>query len=140
MPDANETIVRRFVNEVINNGDYSLLRELVHSDYLYRSPDTELRGPDALKNLFTAYRGGLADLKVSIDELVVSGDRVMIRTTLRGAHTGDLMGIPATGKQLEVRGMVLSRLQDGMIVEEWEILDMLGMFQQLGVVALPPQA
>jgi predicted ester cyclase len=61
----------------------------------------------------------------------------MIRTTLTGTHTGELMGMPATGKKLTVPGMVLSRLQDGMIVEEWEILDMLGMFQQLGVVTLP---
>jgi len=137
MPGANETIVRRFVNEVINNGDYSALQELVHPDYLYRSPDQELRGTDALKSIFTAYRSGLADLNVSIDDLVVSGDRVMIRTTLTGTHTGDLMGMPATGKQLTVPGLVLSRLQDGMIVEEWEILDMLGMFQQLGVVTLP---
>lgn len=61
----------------------------------------------------------------------------MISITLVGTHTGDLMGIPATGKPLTVHGMVLSRLEHGKIVEEWEILDMLGTFQQLGIVSLP---
>lgn len=137
MSDVNEATIRRFVNDVINNGDYSAMRDLLHPDYVYRSPDQELHGPDALENLFTAYRSGLPDLETSIDDLIVSGDQVLISITLRGAHTGKLMGIPATGKRLTVRGMVLSRLQDGKIVEEWEILDMLGMYRQLGVVSLP---
>lgn len=136
MSDANEAVIRRFVNEVINNGDYSAMRELVHPNYVYRSPDQELRGPEALENLFTAYRRGLPDLKTSIDDVIASGDKVVISVTLAGTHTGDLMGIPATGRRLTVHGMVLSRLDDGKIVEEWEILDMLGMFQQLGVVSL----
>lgn len=137
MPEANEIVMRRFVEEVINEGHYSALPELVHPNYVYRSPDQELRGADALKDLFTAYRAGLPDLKTSIDDLVVSGDKVVISITLTGTHEGDLMGIPATGKQLKIHGMVLSRFEEGKIIEEWEILDMLSMFQQLGVVSLP---
>lgn len=137
MSDANEVVIRRFVDEVINNGDYSAIRELVHPNYVYRSPDQELRGPEALQNLLTTYRSGLPDLKTHIDDLIVSGDKVVISITLKGTHTGDLMGISATGEKLTVQGMVLSRLEDGNIIEEWEILDMLGMFQQLGIVSLP---
>lgn len=137
MSEANGTVVRRFVDEVINNGDYSAMQELVHRDYVYRSPDQEFRGQEALEALFTAYRSGLPDLNASIDDLVVSGDKVVISIVLSGTHTGDLMGIPATGKSIKVHAMVLSRLEDGKIAEEWEILDMLGMFQQLGVVSLP---
>ena len=136
MSDRNETVIRRFIDEVINGGDFSALRELVHTDYVYRSPDQELQGPEALEGLLTAYRSGLPDLKTIIDDLIVSGDKVVIAITLTGTHTGELMGIPATGAKLSVQGMVLSRLEDGRIVEEREILDMLGMFQQLGVVAL----
>lgn len=137
MSDVNEVVYRRFVDVVINHGDDSAMRELVHPNYLYRAPGQESRGRDGLKALFDSYRSGLPDLKVSIDDLVVSGDKVVTSITLNGTHTGDLMGIPATGKPLNVHGMVLSRLEDGKIVEEWEILDMLGMFQQLGVVSLP---
>ena len=137
MFDSNGTVVRRFVDEVINNGNYSAMQELLHPDYVYRSPDQELQGRDALEALFTAYRKGLPDLEASIDDLIESEEKVMISITLSGTHTGELMGIPATGKPLKVHGMVLSRVEDEKIVEEWEILDMLGMFQQLGVVSLP---
>lgn len=130
---ANEIVVRRFVDEVINKGDDSAMRELVHREYRHRTPGRELRGRDGLKALFDAYRSGLPDLNVTIDELVVSGNQVVISMKLNGTHSGDLLGIPATGKLLSVHGMVLSRLEDGKIIEEWEILDMLGMFQQLGI-------
>lgn len=133
MSDTNEVVIRRFVDEVINNGDYSKMDELLHTNYIYRSPDQELYGQEALEALFTAYRTGLPDLKVSIVDLVSSENKVSISITLRGTHTGDLMGIPATGKEMEVHGMVLSHIKEGKIFEEWEILDMLGMFQQLGV-------
>jgi steroid delta-isomerase-like uncharacterized protein len=134
---ASETIVRRFVDEVINNDDASALSELVHREYRHRTPGRELRGRDGLKALFDDYRSGLSDLNVVIDDLVVSGDKVVTSIRLTGTHSGDLLGIPATGKLLSVHGMVLSCLEDGKIIEEWEILDLLGMFRQLGVTSLP---
>lgn len=137
MSDNNETTVRRFVNEVLNKGDYSAMQELIHPDYVYRSPDQELHGPEALESLLTAYRTGLPDMHTSIDDLVAAGDKVVISISLTGTHTGDLMGIPATGKEISIQGMVCSRLEDGKIIEEQEILDMLGLFQQLGVISLP---
>ena len=137
MPEANEEVMRRFVEEVINNGDYSVLGDLIQPNYIYRTPDQELHGPEALKGLFTAYRTAFPDLNTEIDDLIVAGDKAVISFTLTGTHEGDLMGIAATGKQVKVHGMILSRLENGKIVEEWEILDMLAMFQQLGVVSLP---
>jgi steroid delta-isomerase-like uncharacterized protein len=137
MPEASEMVMRRFVEEVINNGDYSILGELIHPNYVYRSPDQELHGPDALKGLFTAYRTAFPDLHTEIDDLVIAGDKAVICITLTGTHEGELMGIAATGKQVKVHGMVRSRFEDGKIVDEWEILDMLAMFQQLGVISLP---
>ena len=137
MSSSNETIIRRFVEEVINQGNYEVIQELLHPDYVYRSPDQELRGAEALEALFTAYRSGLPDMHASIDDLIVAGNKVVIAITLSGTHTGELLGIPATEKSIRVHGMVQSRLEAGKIVEEWEILDMLGMFQQLGIVSLP---
>lgn len=91
MSDANETVIRRYVDDVSNNGDYSVLPDLIHSGYVYRSPDQEFRGRQALQALFTAYRSRLPDPNVSIDDLVTSGDKVVISITLSGTHTGDLM-------------------------------------------------
>ncbi len=137
MSEVNETVLRRFIGEVINNGDFSVLDELVQPNYVYRSPDQELDGPEALKSLLAAYRIAFPDLNVRIDDLVNGGDKVVITVTLTGTHEGDLMGIPPTGKPVKINGMILSHFKDGKIVEEWEILDMLAMFQQLGVVSLP---
>ena len=137
MSEANETVLRRFIGEVINNGDFSVLDELVQPNYVYRSPDQELDGPEALKGLLAAYRIAFPDLNVRIDDLVNGGDRVVISITLTGTHEGDLMGIWPTGKRVKINGMILSHFEGGKIVKEWEILDMLAMFQQLGVVSLP---
>ena len=137
MSEANETVLRRFIGEVINNGDFSVLDELVQPNYVYRSPDQELDGPEALKGLLAAYRIAFPDLNVRIDDLVNGGDRVVISITLTGTHEGDLMGISPTGKRVKINGMILSHFEGGKIVKEWEILDMLAMFQQLGVVSLP---
>jgi len=137
MSEDHEEVMRRFVEEVINNGDFSVLEEVLHPNYVYRSPGQELYGPESLKDLFAAYRTTFPDLNVEIDDLVVSGDKVVISITLTGTHEGDLMGIAATGKQVKINGMVLSRFEDGKIVEEWELLDQLTMLQQLGIVSLP---
>lgn len=136
MSEQNETIMRRFIDEVINQGDFSLLDELVQPHYVYRSPDQDLNGPEALQGLLAAYRIAFPDLHVRIDELVNDGDKVVISITLTGTHEGDLMGISSTGKPVKVHGMILSQFEGGKITEEWEILDMLGLFQQLGVESL----
>ncbi|AKS42552.1 ester cyclase [Wenzhouxiangella marina] len=134
---SNEMIVRRFVDEILNNDDDSAMSDLVHPDYRHLTPGGELRGRDGLKALLDDYRSGLPDLNVLIDDLVASGDKVVTSIRLTGTHSGNFLGLPATGKLLSVHGMVLSRLEDGKIIEEWEILDLLGMFRQLGVLSLP---
>lgn len=137
MSELNETVMRRFIDKVINQGDFSVLDELVQPHYMYRSPDQNLNGPEALKGLLAAYRIAFPDLHVRIDELVNGGDKVVISITLTGTHEGDLMEIPSTGKPVKIHGMILSHFEDGKIIKEWEILDMLTLFQQLGIVSLP---
>jgi len=71
-----------------------------------------------------------------MEDLIVSGDRVVGRFTYRGTHTGDLLGIPASGKPVEMRSIDIWRVRDGMFVEHWDQLNLMQMFQQIG--ALPP--
>lgn len=137
MSETNEKVIRRFIDEVINNGDFSVLDQLVQPNYVYRSPDQQLDGPEALEGLLTAYRAAFPDMSVRIDDLVNGGDKIVVSVTFTGTHEGNLMGIAPTGKPVNIRGMILSRFQDGKIVEEYEILDMLALFQQLDVVSLP---
>ncbi|MCG8426874.1 MAG: ester cyclase [Chromatiales bacterium] len=136
---ANEVTMRRFVEEVINNGNLPVLDEIIHPKYVFRSPGQELHGREGLRGLFTAYRTAFPDLHVKIDDLVIAGDKAVLSFALSGTHEGDLMGIAATGNQVKVNGMTLSRFESGKIVEEWELLDQLNMFQQLGIVSVQSQ-
>jgi steroid delta-isomerase-like uncharacterized protein len=131
---SNERVLRRFVDEFVNRGDTSALEELVHTDYVYRSPGEKLNGPEGLATLFDGYRSAFPDLRLEIDDLVVADDATVMAFTLTGTHRGDLLGIPATGRRVRVNGMVRSRFRDGKIAEEWEILDQLSLLEQLGAI------
>jgi steroid delta-isomerase-like uncharacterized protein len=133
----HEATMRRFIDDVANNGDYFALKELVHPDYIYRAPGQELRGLVAIQALFETYRVAFPDLHIDIDELVATGDRVALAFTLTGTHKGALMGIDASGNRVEVHGTVFSRFEAGQIVEEWEVIDQLSLFNQLGFLSLP---
>ena len=71
-----------------------------------------------------------------MEDLVISGDRVVGRFVYRGTHTGELMGIPASGNPVEMRSIDIWRAEGGMFAEHWDELNQLEMFQQMG--ALPP--
>jgi steroid delta-isomerase-like uncharacterized protein len=131
--EAGETI-RFFIEEAFNKGNFSILEEVIHPEYRYSSPEGQLEGIDQLRDLIQGFHQGFPDLKLSIDDLFAAGNKVCTRFTLTGTHQGEYMGISSTEKPIKVTGVVISRLKDGRIIEEWEILDMLGFFQQLGLV------
>ncbi|MFD8717591.1 ester cyclase [Streptomyces sp. NPDC059629] len=81
-------------------------------------------------------RGCGRHTKVTMEDLVVSGDRVVGRFVYRGTHAGNLLGIPASGRSVEMRSIDIWRVHDGMFVEHWDELNLMQMFQQIGV--LPP--
>jgi steroid delta-isomerase-like uncharacterized protein len=93
-------------------------------------------GREANRQFWGAFFTGLPDLSVTMEDLVTSGDRVVGRFVYRGTHTGELMGIPATGKPVEMRSIDIWRVEDGMFAEHWDELNLMQMFQQMGV--LPP--
>lgn len=75
-----------------------------------------------------------------IEDMLVDGDKVAVRTTFRGTHTGDFFGIPPTGKSVTVSGTHILRIADGKIAEHWGNNDDLGLMRQLGVIPAPEQA
>jgi predicted ester cyclase len=82
-------------------------------------------------------RTAFPDLKADLVALVADEDSIAFAYTLSGTHEGPLMGIPATGKKVSIRGLQLSKFRDGKMVERWGSSDQLGMLQQLGVTAIP---
>jgi steroid delta-isomerase-like uncharacterized protein len=133
---SNKKTIRRLVDEVINKQHLAVIDEIIHPDYVHRTPGGELHGRQALRELLTAYQTALPDLHVKIDELVCTDNKAVLFFTLSGTHEDEFMGIPATGKQVSINGMTRSYIENGQIIEEWELLDQLTMFQQLGIVSM----
>jgi steroid delta-isomerase-like uncharacterized protein len=136
MSQVNEKTMRRFVEEVINNKCLTVIDEIIHPDYVFHTPGQELHGRQALREFFTAYQAALPDLHVKIDDLVCADNKAVLLFTLTGTHENELMGITATGNQVDINGMTCSRFENEQIIEEWELLDQLTMFQQLDIVTI----
>lgn len=137
MTSANATAMQTWIDQVINAGRLELVDEIASPDYRYRNPSDELRGTEAIKGLFAAYREAFPDFHVRVDDRIVSGERMAQAVTITGTHEGEFMGIPATQRRVEFRGVVMSRFEDGRIVDEWEIVDQYGFLRQLGVLPRP---
>jgi steroid delta-isomerase-like uncharacterized protein len=93
-------------------------------------------GREANRQFWHAFFVALPDVSVSMEDLVIAGDRVVGRFVYRGTHAGDFMGIPASGSAVEMRSIDIWRVKDGMFVEHWDELNTLQVLQQMG--ALPP--
>ncbi|CAD5989999.1 ester cyclase [Agreia sp. COWG] len=91
-------------------------------------------GREANRQFWATFFTGLPDVAVTMEDLIVSEDRVVGRFVYRGTHTGELMGIPATGAEVEMRSIDIWRVRDGLFVEHWDELNLLEVFQQLGVI------
>lgn len=137
----NKEIVRR-VNTEPWTGNYDAIDELVAADYVGHDPALpELtRGRDGVKQFYNDFLAAYPDGAITIETQLAEGDYVATRWTGRGTHKGELMGIPATGKQVTVSGITISRLSGGKVAEEWIAWDTLGMMQQLGAIPAPTTA
>jgi steroid delta-isomerase-like uncharacterized protein len=135
MSEANKALVRRGIEEAVNKGNFSVIDEILSTDYVYREPTVgEKRGRAGLRELITMYRNAFPDVKLTIDEQIAEGDKVVTRWNATGTHRGELFGTAPTGKQVRVQGIIVSRIANGKIVEETEVYDALGMLRQLGAV------
>lgn len=137
MIDPKARVIRRYFEELFNQGKLELVSELLHPDYVNHSPGSaELpRGRDGVRLVVAGMRRALPDLFYRIDELVVGNDSVAARTTMTGTQQGELFGIPPTGKRFEVKQMTFERFQDGKIVAHHRLTDELALLRQLGIIA-----
>jgi steroid delta-isomerase-like uncharacterized protein len=142
MHESNKAISRRVVEEVFNKGRLEAADELVTRDFVGHDPalPEPMRGPDGLRAQAEGYRSAFPDMRITIEDEIAEGDRVVTRWIARGTHEGELFGIPATGKQATVTGITIDRIIDGHIVETWNNWDTFGLLQQLGAIPAMAQA
>jgi steroid delta-isomerase-like uncharacterized protein len=138
MSRDNATIVRRFVDEVITQGNIEAAAQYVWEDVIEQVPlPGQGPGLDGLKDILRAMRAGFPDIVFSIEEQVAERDKVASRFEWTGTHRGAFLGIPATGRTVRVWGMVIDRLEDGRIKDTRIIMDTFGLLGQLGVLPSP---
>jgi steroid delta-isomerase-like uncharacterized protein len=134
MSKQSKTLTRRIFEEMQSQGNLAIADDIFASDFVNHTPFGDMVGPEGAKQFVTKLRTGFPDLQVTIEEQIAEGDKVATHWTARGTHQNEFQGIPATGKQMEIRGIVISQIADGKIVEQWGNPDVLGLMQQLGVV------
>jgi predicted ester cyclase len=133
--EANKAAVRGCF-ENASQGNFDALHAIVSPDYVVH-PE-EVHGPDGLAEMAQGYRSALSNLRVAIEHQFTEGDYVATRSTISGRHDGELMGTPATGREVAFTCLTISRCSDGRIEEEWELVDTISLLRQVG--ALPEMA
>jgi predicted ester cyclase len=124
------------IYQAINTGDLALLDKFVAPGYVEHSEG--LQGVEPFKQQITAFRTAFSDLRVTIEDLLLAdGGRFASRTTVTGTHTGNLIGMPPTGKRISVEAVDIGRIADGQAQERWGGLNMYSMLTQLGVIPAP---
>lgn len=94
---------------------------------------------ESWKHLVATFRRSFDTMVHTVEDVIAEGDRVVVRWSGHATHTGALMGIPATGKQVTTSGMSIYRIREGRIMESWHTWDALGLLQQLGAIPAPAQ-
>jgi len=123
------------IYEAVNTGNVALLDKLVAPDYIEHSEG--FQGVEPFRQQIITFRAAFPDLHVTIEDLITDGGRFASRTTVTGTHTGDLMGMPATGKHISVQAVDIGRIENGQAKERWGGLDMYTLLTQLGVIPAP---
>ena len=130
----NKDVIRRFIEEVLNEGRFDQLDELALEDFVELDPfPGQSQGREGLRELIRQMRVAFPDMHWVIEEMIGEADKVCTRFTWTGTQHGPFLGIPATGRRITVKGVVIDRLSEGKMADSRILMDTLGMMQQLGV-------
>ena len=138
--DISATARRAY--DLINAGDIDGFGDLLTDDFVEHEETPGLAPTkDGVLEFFRMYRAAFPDLTMSAEEVLVSGDKTVARARATGTHQGEMMGMPPTGKSIDVKLIDIMQFNDaGMICEHWGLVDMLSMMQQLGAIPEGPPA
>ena len=132
--EENKALVRRAFN-AWNEKNWEILEELYAPDYVCHLPVS----PEPLTNkeseeFMRTFLAAFPDYSHMIEDMIAEDDKVVTRFTISGTHKGEYMGIPSTGKEMELTSIMISRIADGKIVEEWQEFDEYSFMRQLGAI------
>jgi steroid delta-isomerase-like uncharacterized protein len=140
--EENRHLIRRYMQAIDDNetGDWSVLDEYIAEDFVAHNPlyPGVSLDREGMKQGAEIFRVAAPGARHEIRRQVAEGDLVVSHIVGRGVHAGELLGIPATNKELETEGIAIHRIRDGKIVEYWAVTDVARVLQQLGTLPGPP--
>ncbi|MET9451251.1 ester cyclase [Streptomyces cinerochromogenes] len=126
------------LHDAVNTGDLETVSktidEMVAPDVLFHAPlPMGMTGVQALKQVWEVLLRAFPDLRVTTEDTVAEGDRLVLRNTVTGTHLGEYRGLPPTGKPVRYGEIFIIRFADGRVAEIWGVVDVLAQLRQLGV-------
>jgi steroid delta-isomerase-like uncharacterized protein len=131
----NKELAKRWYTEVMSEGNEQAIDELCAAEFVDHDP-LPGTGPDrdGIHEFVKQVRSAFPDLEMTVDDILSEGDRLAVRSTMRGTQEGDFMGIPATHKKVEVANYDFVRIENDQAAEHWGTIDSAALMEQLGVV------
>jgi steroid delta-isomerase-like uncharacterized protein len=127
-------MAQRWFSEVVSDGKIEVIDELCAPDFVDHDPlpgtSADLAG---LKEGIVQLRAAFPDLQATADEIIAEGDRLAVRSTMRGTHEGDFMGVAGSGKKVEVSNYDFVRFEDDLAAEHWGVIDSAALMEQIGM-------
>lgn len=136
--EQNKQTVGRYYGEVLNDGRLDVLSEIAAEDYVEHDPfPRQGDGRADFVARVQLLRAAFAPLHFEVEDVVAEGDRVVVRWTSTGRHSGEFLGIPPTEREYTISGIDIHRLDEGLMSEHWHVVDQLSQLQQLGLFPVP---
>jgi len=131
--EENKAIIRKVI-EAVNKQNLALLDELIAPDFVYHTHTQQIQGLEVIKQVIEEESKSFPDLHVTIEDIIAEGDKVCVRLTETGTHTGEFRGLAPTGKKIKYTAVAIWRIVSGKVVEGRGVYDMLDYYKQLGVI------
>ena len=136
--DRNKDLMRRFYDEVANQGNLDLIDELFTEDFVEHEEFPGLtRDREGVKQFFAMFRAAFPDATFTVENVVAEGDLAVANVMVSGTHQGEFLGVPPTGKPIEAREIDVVRFRDDRATEHWGVFDAMGLMMQIGALPEP---
>ncbi len=136
MSEENKKLIRRWFDEVWNNGRADVIEELFDENGIAHGlgddPANPIKGPSGFRPFYETFRQAFPNMMVDVEDVIAEGDKVVARCAVRAKHEGEFMGRAATQAPVEFTGITIVRIENGKIVEAWNNFDFMTMYKQVG--------
>lgn len=133
----HKEIIRRYFHEKWNERNADVLTEVLSPDFAFRGPALEASSREEYQRIYAALTDALTETSVTVEDLIEEGDKVVSRVVVSGVHSGELLGVAASGRSFTFTVVTIFRFQDDRIAEELQMYDSLELLTQLGMVVVP---